>query len=150
MALDLAGQRFGRLVVVEQAGHRNGVSLWRCLCQCGGSKEVTRLHLRSGGTQSCGCLQRERAAEASSREVVGYTGAHRRVYKSRGPAREQACVDCSSQAEDWSYAGGDPDELTALKGGYLLPFSLNPAFYVPRCRTCHHAHDHHATTEVSA
>jgi hypothetical protein len=34
--LQLAGQRFGRLVVLSDAGNDgHGQSRWRCLCDCG-------------------------------------------------------------------------------------------------------------------
>lgn len=63
MAMDLVGQRFGRLVVLEFAGHnKHGQRQWRCLCDCGTEKVVPTQSLKSGNTQSCGCLQREMAA----------------------------------------------------------------------------------------
>ena len=40
---------------------------WLCECSCSGHNRViiTGKYLRNGDTQSCGCLQKERAAEAS-------------------------------------------------------------------------------------
>jgi len=59
-AIDLTGQRFGRLAVVEMAGHnKHGQRLWRCICDCGNDAEVLGFLMRRGETQSCGCLQRE-------------------------------------------------------------------------------------------
>ncbi len=58
---DMAGQRFGRLVVVSR-GSRNtfGEQRWLCVCDCAGTKtEVLTQHLRDGSTRSCGCLMRE-------------------------------------------------------------------------------------------
>jgi hypothetical protein len=52
--MDLTGQRYGRLTVK----HRLGQS-WLCVCDCGKEKRVLQLSLRSGATQSCGCLARE-------------------------------------------------------------------------------------------
>lgn len=68
VAIDLAGQRFGRLVAVDsvkvrQASGRSGIR-WNCRCDCGGRAFTTAHHLRSGMTQSCGCVRYERAAEA--------------------------------------------------------------------------------------
>ena len=61
---DITGQRFGRLVAVEDAGTSgDGRFLWRCRCDCGGEAVVRSRDLRRGATQSCGCLQRERTAE---------------------------------------------------------------------------------------
>jgi len=56
---NLTGQRFGRLVVLEQNGKtRHHNSLWMCQCDCGAIKErVLYGSLVSGRTKSCrgGC-----------------------------------------------------------------------------------------------
>lgn len=57
---DLTGQVFGRLTVLGPVkGHSKSVS-WRCQCECGEEVVVRGDNLRSGGTQSCGCLRRDR------------------------------------------------------------------------------------------
>lgn len=60
---DLKGKRFNRLVV-EKLDHQKKYShgsktYWLCKCDCGKQKVVRRDHLISGGTQSCGCLEKE-------------------------------------------------------------------------------------------
>jgi len=61
-AKDPTGQRFARLIVLHRAGKtRFGRTLWRCRCDCGRETEITTGRL--GRTKSCGCLQRERAAQ---------------------------------------------------------------------------------------
>ena len=62
--IDLTGQKFGRLTVEYRAGkdHR-GESIWHCICECGNTKDVLSSNLRKGATQSCGCLQKERAGK---------------------------------------------------------------------------------------
>ncbi|KAF0156275.1 MAG: hypothetical protein FD189_1080 [Elusimicrobia bacterium] len=58
--VDLNGQRFGRLTVLAFAGRTpKGEALWRCRCECGRERVVLAYNLRSGGSQSCGCLARE-------------------------------------------------------------------------------------------
>ena len=58
--LDLTGQRFGRLVVLDRAGvNTSGKLRWRCQCDCGALALVIAPVLRNGGTRSCGCLRRE-------------------------------------------------------------------------------------------
>jgi hypothetical protein len=59
VAIDLVGIPFGRLTVVRADGKRNGEAAWLCECQCGTTITVRSWHLRSGHTQSCGCLGRE-------------------------------------------------------------------------------------------
>ena len=62
MKIDLTDMRFGRLVVIRECGRTKGGKVtWLCRCDCGGEVVVTSDHLRSGHTQSCGCLSRERA-----------------------------------------------------------------------------------------
>lgn len=55
-ALDLAGLKFGRLTVVEKAGHLGKKVSWRCECECGGETVRPTCSLTSGATKSCGCL----------------------------------------------------------------------------------------------
>lgn len=62
----LIGLRFGRLQVISLHG-RVGVGkmyAWVCQCDCGTTVPVGVSRLNNGHTQSCGCLQRERAAQA--------------------------------------------------------------------------------------
>jgi hypothetical protein len=55
--IDLTGQRYSRLVVLEQAGLDNKGKL--CRCDCGQTCVVPSRHLRSGNTTSCGCFRRD-------------------------------------------------------------------------------------------
>jgi hypothetical protein len=57
---DLVGQKFGRLMVIEQAGRTSyGRVLWKCLCDCGVYKEIAANNLTSGTSKSCGCLNHD-------------------------------------------------------------------------------------------
>jgi hypothetical protein len=87
---------------------------------------------------------------AQRRAEVGYKDAHTRVRTVRGKASQYACVDCSGAAAEWSYNHTDPDERVqrlrdtrSRAGGWVreLAYSLDPAFYDPRCRPCHIRHD---------
>lgn len=51
--VDMQGQRFGRLVVLEYSGCKK----WSCICDCGNNAVVSRKHLVKGITKSCGCLK---------------------------------------------------------------------------------------------
>lgn len=58
--IDLLGQRFGRLTVIEETDKRvNGSVLWKCRCDCGNETLVRSNHLRRGGVLSCGCYNRD-------------------------------------------------------------------------------------------
>lgn len=57
-ALNLTGQRFGRLTVATSTTNRiAGKVLWRCLCDCRIETFATTGHLRSGQRVSCGCAK---------------------------------------------------------------------------------------------
>lgn len=61
---DLTGQKFSRLTVVRLEGkNASNQRKWLCRCECGKEKTVMQQHLRSGNTQSCGCLRVERSKE---------------------------------------------------------------------------------------
>lgn len=49
--IDLTGQRFGRLTVVE----RHDLRRWKCICDCGNTTFSDGYQLRKGFTTSCGC-----------------------------------------------------------------------------------------------
>ena len=64
-ALDLVGQKFGALTVLEKAGKTNtDQQKWKCVCKCGKIVFPTTAHLRNGHTTSCGCLGLKHATEA--------------------------------------------------------------------------------------
>lgn len=52
--IDLVGQRFGRLVVIERLS-RKGRPVWLCSCDCGNKHTVSGAILRDGRSRSCGC-----------------------------------------------------------------------------------------------
>ena len=56
-AVDLIGQRFGKLVVIEKTNKRNHEHVvWKCKCDCGNECYVPSHYLRNGETSSCGCI----------------------------------------------------------------------------------------------
>ena len=70
--IDLTGQTFGKLTVLEEAPERNksGSVCWICKCECGNTVVVSGDNLRRNHTKSCGC-QRKESAQA---RVVDLTG----------------------------------------------------------------------------
>lgn len=64
----MIGQRFGRLIIVADAGRvlqPSGQSkkIWECLCDCGKKVIVRQGKLRSGITKSCGCFRVDNTIE---------------------------------------------------------------------------------------
>jgi hypothetical protein len=56
-AVDLKGQRFGRLVAIELTTPKKGRTVWKCKCDCGNEKDVVYSSLAGNKTSSCGCLK---------------------------------------------------------------------------------------------
>lgn len=73
--IDLTGQRFGRLTVIERAEDyispkAQPQPAWLCRCDCGNIRTIVGHALRSGHTNSCGCIASEKA------RVLGNTSTH--------------------------------------------------------------------------
>lgn len=68
-AINLAGERFGKLTVKERAGTQCGHVMWRCICDCGNQVFSTTNDLRRGKTKSCGCMRTKHAV--SMAKVAG-------------------------------------------------------------------------------
>lgn len=58
-SFSLVGQRFGKLLVLEDSGQRTpqGQVIWKCLCDCGNIAYVSTGNLRDGHVKSCGCIK---------------------------------------------------------------------------------------------
>jgi hypothetical protein len=56
LKIDLSGRRFGRLIVIKDAGRTKiGAVVWLCRCDCGAETNVPSWDLKSSNTASCGC-----------------------------------------------------------------------------------------------
>lgn len=59
VSISLVGNKYGKLLVIEQGKHIGVKIAWVCKCECGNITEVSGDHLKSGGTRSCGCIREE-------------------------------------------------------------------------------------------
>lgn len=54
--IDLTGQRFGKLVVLERlANYKRKQTYYKCKCDCGNEVITNSSKLRDGKKTSCGC-----------------------------------------------------------------------------------------------
>lgn len=111
----------------------------RVCAQCG----VEALMARN--QQFCSVACRHAARRGKYKDDPRYRGLHTRLRLVRGLATDYVCA-CGRPAEEWSYNGGDSDELQ--EGS--LRFSLKLDHYSPRCRRCHHRLDHSGEKNVMA
>lgn len=107
--IDLTGQRFGKLVVLQKGEPRitpNGTyfTRWLCQCDCGNTALVDTHKLRSGHTTSCGCAKRLIRPSKKNLEgqrfgkltVIRFLEPNEREH----PHREWLCqCDCGNQCQ---------------------------------------------------
>lgn len=130
--IDLVGRRFGRLVVLKRSVNCGARTVWECKCDCGNICNVKSYCLRDGTTRSCGCLQREWAAEQgknnathnschtklyivwkSMKQRCYYTG--NRSYKHYGGRGISICDEWLNDFNNfkiWAYNNGYSEDLT--------------------------------------
>lgn len=84
-AIDLLGQRFGRLVVLERVANHKRVDrpTWRCICDCGTEITLYGGALRSGQNKSCGCYRRDRAGQLYRKHGKSKTPQYTMFYDAR-------------------------------------------------------------------
>lgn len=70
--IDLTGQKFGRLTIIERAenyiapcGHHT--PMWKCKCECGNEYVANPAHLKNGRVKSCGCFNKEKAKKTMTK-----------------------------------------------------------------------------------
>ncbi len=68
------GARFGRLIIQGFAESRKGVRFYHCTCDCGTELVVAKSMLKSGNTQSCGCLKKEWSLSGKASRTHGMSG----------------------------------------------------------------------------
>lgn len=103
-AIDLTGNKFGKLLVLRRAedyvtfdGDR--CTQWLCKCDCGNECVVRTSSLRRGSTSSCGC---------------GHKGGRRGRKRGRKPMSEarsnraNICIDCKKACGGCSWSARDP------------------------------------------
>ena len=74
--MDLTGQRFGRLLVIERGENdKHGKTRWWCQCDCGSPKRlINGASLKRGLTVSCGCKRKEDIIRYNQEQVIDETG----------------------------------------------------------------------------
>lgn len=70
--VDIIGQRFGKLVVIEYSNSDSGRALWKCLCDCGNEKIARGKELRQGKIKSCGCSRKGKLIKDLLGETFGF------------------------------------------------------------------------------
>lgn len=80
MRIDLTGQHFGNLTVIEYGGQGSRNTIWKCRCDCGTECTATSHDLTSGHKKSCGC----RKHKTHAIDLIGRTFGRLTVVKRVG------------------------------------------------------------------
>lgn len=77
--VEIVGMIYGRLTVLNEverpAHYKNPHRYFSCVCSCGNEKIVQMAALRSGATQSCGCMNREIVSKLyDGKPILSYNG----------------------------------------------------------------------------
>jgi hypothetical protein len=114
------GNKYGKLLVIQEAGRSRNELLWECRCDCGNTIYVIGSSLRKGVTRSCGCLKYEyyRSVKGVKRSADGHSAttklftAYKIAAKRRGLefslSREQFVTICKSKCH---YCGCEPYQV---------------------------------------
>lgn len=125
---NLVGQRFGRLVVLEDTKImvlKRTQTYQKCLCDCGNIVIVPKSYLKSEHTRSCGCWVKEMHTThglSQSRIYKVYSGMKKRCYDKNHKIYNRyggrGITICDEWLNDfmafynWSMANGYQDNLT--------------------------------------
>lgn len=103
--IDITGQTFGRLTVIERDVNTktNGKAYWFCKCECGNIVSVRGQDLRLGKTTSCGCYSKEKSSEKSTPDMRGQRFGKLTVLKRCGSKNNRSLwlckCDCGKEVE---------------------------------------------------
>lgn len=65
---DIIGKKYNRLIVLDFEFKKNGFAYYKCRCECGEIRIVSKISILEGKTKSCGCIARGK----SSKNWKGY------------------------------------------------------------------------------
>ena len=98
--IDMTGKTFGRLTVIKRVEKPEGIktrdAFWLCQCKCGKQIITNGSRLRSGITQSCGCLQKEKTGYT---DLTGQKFGHLTVLEDDGTRDKQRTVMWKCQCD---------------------------------------------------
>lgn len=113
--VEIAGQRFGRLVALERIEKSSTVDRkWCCICDCGKELAVSTGHLISGHTQSCGCFKRDQISDCQVNNLLGQRFGRLVVVAEVGRVRRKVRWRCRCDCGNEKIATGGK-----LTGGLL-------------------------------
>jgi hypothetical protein len=101
----IAGLKFNRLTAIEPTGKtKNGIIIWRCLCECGNETSVPSTSLRNQSIKSCGCFHKEVAAQQGASTAI-HGMSNSRLYRIWGNMKSRCYNKNASSFEHYGARG---------------------------------------------
>jgi hypothetical protein len=79
--IDLSGQRFSKLIVLNLDNRKNNKTQWKCRCDCGNLIVINGENLKNGHTKSCGCLIKRANGKSKTPTYYSWQSMISRCYK---------------------------------------------------------------------
>ena len=121
MIKNLTNKRFGKLFVIKYSGNAK----WLCQCDCGNQAIVRSDYLKSGHTQSCGCIRKKYGGSARTdrlyrlyRGIIQRTTTlrkdkHNRTYIKKSITMCNEWLNDFNKFKEWALANGYDYSKTA-------------------------------------
>lgn len=81
--IDITGQKFNNLLIIEFSHSINKRTYWKCLCDCGVETIKLGNNIKCGKTKSCGCLRKSKLSKGETGLNRLFTS-YKRLAKRRG------------------------------------------------------------------
>lgn len=123
--IELTGQKFSKLVVVDYSHSTKNGTYWNCVCECGHTDKVNSRNLRNGAVKSCGCSRlgiNKMEKHGLWKNKPSYKTLH--VWVRRNFTQPRECVACGNE---------ETLDLANISGEYKR--DLKDFAYL--CRRCH-------------
>ena len=155
--IDITGQRYGRLTVVERVpgANKHGQVQWLCKCDCGETTIVAGYSLKTGNNKSCGCLRGNPTGHLTHGQ--SNTPLHRKwcgikrltsnpncasnpYYHRHGITVCDEWMDSFETFRDWALSVGYRDGMEIRRRDQLGPFGPENCYFVwpPKREVRHH------------
>lgn len=124
---DRRGQRFGRLVVIEDVGRKFGGVLWRCKCDCGKTVDVRASCLVCGDAKSC-------CGKGPCHH--SWKGGHKNIGSEAWALKKLAGVRIQSIESGYAQPEKNPEKVIKLwkeSNGLCMACAIQPGICLDHC-----------------
>lgn len=101
--MDLTGERFGKLIVIDLHHRTYGQYHWNVMCDCGNKYIARTVLLRNGKVKSCGCLKHYNPLKIVHGHTIGRRES--RTHKSWSGMMARCYNTSSRRFPDWGGRG---------------------------------------------